>query len=299
MILMYHNVVPSTAPKGYRFQCITMTEAEFSMQIRWLRLGYRLVSLADYLALTENERRSRKHATITFDDTTEVTVDCVARLMAERGGFPVTYFVTSGQVDGGPLFWVAYLNAICHEEIFQTLKYDGHTYALGDDDSRVKARNELMNRAIGSGNPIEYCKGLRDAYQLPETVMRYYRGITSEQLLTAGRSPWVEIAGHTVNHPILPRLAADEQRAEIVENKEFLEQKTGRSVRYMAYPFGDYDLNSIRVAEAAGFEAVFAVDPKNLQANRLYEYPRIGAYCSRNFIAKTLLYKLGLYARGK
>ena len=258
MILMYHNVVPADAPSGYRFQCITLSELVFARQIWLLRKTFRLLSLADYLRLSVSQRKSGKYASITFDDTTEITIECVWKLM-KKGEFPVTFFVTSEQVDGGPLFWVAYLNAICHEQVFDELEHDGERYLLSGSDSRIKARDDLMSRALASKDPISYCAGLRDNYRVPERIMKYYRGISSEQLAAAGRCCWTEIAGHTVRHPVLPLLGAQEQRREIVENKEFLENKTGRSVRYLAYPFGDYDLRTIRVAQDAGFEAAFAV----------------------------------------
>lgn len=298
MVLMYHNVVPTTAPAGFRFQCITLSIYEFSRQIRWLMGCFEILSLHDYLGLSDKERSSKKYAALTFDDTTEITVDCVGELINQKE-IPVTYFVTSEQVNGGPLFWCAYLNAICYEDLFQCIDYDGVHYSLDCDKSKIRSRNELMQRAIASGDPISYCLDLRGRLQIPDRIMKYYQGISFRQLAASGKCRWTEIAGHTVRHPILPQLSLQEQREEIEFNKRLLEAKSAQTVRYMAYPFGDYDKNSIRVAKECGFKAAFTVNPKGIGENRLFEYPRVGAYTTRNLIIKSLLYKSRIYARHK
>jgi peptidoglycan/xylan/chitin deacetylase (PgdA/CDA1 family) len=66
-----------------------------------------------------------------------------------------------------------------------------------------------------------------------------------------------EVGGHTVSHPFLSTLAADEQAAEIGENRAWLEGILGRPVVAFAYPFGDYDDATVPALEAAGYVAAF------------------------------------------
>jgi peptidoglycan/xylan/chitin deacetylase (PgdA/CDA1 family) len=47
-----------------------------------------------------------------------------------------------------------------------------------------------------------------------------------------------EVGSHTLTHPNLAALPAAEARHEIVESKRVLEERTGRPVRWFAYPFG-------------------------------------------------------------
>ena len=295
---MYHNVVPNDAPAGYRFQCITLTRFDFNRQLRLLKNGFEILSLDDYLSLSERERSSKKYATITFDDTTEITVECVSESINDDE-LPVTYFVTSEQVDEGPLFWCAFLNAICYEDLFTDFDHAGVHYNLDCNKSKIHARNELMDKAIASGDPISYCLDLRHKLTIPDRIMKYYRGISSKQLATYGKCPWTEIASHTVSHPILSQLNLEEQRQEVKINKEFLECKSQQKVNYIAYPFGDYDSTSIQVVKECGFKAAFTVDPKGITDNRLFEYPRMGVYSTRNLFIKCVLSKLGIYARSK
>ncbi len=66
-----------------------------------------------------------------------------------------------------------------------------------------------------------------------------------------------EVASHTVSHPNLARLAADEALLEMVQSRVVLEEQTGQPIRWFAYPFGGKeharpDLASL--VEQAGYE---------------------------------------------
>ena len=47
-----------------------------------------------------------------------------------------------------------------------------------------------------------------------------------------------EIGSHTVNHADLGSVGAEEARAELVESRQELQDRLGRPVRWLAYPFG-------------------------------------------------------------
>lgn len=67
----------------------------------------------------------------------------------------------------------------------------------------------------------------------------------------------MELGGHTVTHPILSRLNAEEARAEIEGGRTALVQELGAAaVRSFAYPFGrrwDYDDVAARAVQESGF----------------------------------------------
>ena len=68
----------------------------------------------------------------------------------------------------------------------------------------------------------------------------------------------VEIGAHTVDHPILKSLPAEEQRNQIAKSKIFLEKLTGFPATGFAYPNGkpdsDYDAITMQIVREAGFE---------------------------------------------
>lgn len=61
-----------------------------------------------------------------------------------------------------------------------------------------------------------------------------------------------EVAVHGLTHPFLERLPVDVMMHEILKDRENLEKFSGKIVRGMAYPFGTYNDNVVRVAQDAG-----------------------------------------------
>ena len=63
-----------------------------------------------------------------------------------------------------------------------------------------------------------------------------------------------EVAVHTVNHPFLEKMTTTEIAVEIFDDKRTLEKYTGYVVRGMAYPFGTYNNDVIRIASDLGIK---------------------------------------------
>lgn len=97
----------------------------------------------------------------------------------------------------------------------------------------------------------------------------------------------VEIGSHTVSHPHLPRLSDAELRRELVDSRAEIEDRLARPCRFLAYPFGDEDARVRRAAEAAGYEAAFAL-PGNESRLDLYALPRVGVYPRDGTVRLTL-----------
>jgi peptidoglycan/xylan/chitin deacetylase (PgdA/CDA1 family) len=69
-----------------------------------------------------------------------------------------------------------------------------------------------------------------------------------------------EVSVHSMNHPGLSGLPQSEIRSEIFGDKLALEKISGRSVRGMAYPFGNYNDEVVEIAKASGMEYARVVD---------------------------------------
>lgn len=63
-----------------------------------------------------------------------------------------------------------------------------------------------------------------------------------------------EVAVHTVSHPFLEKMTSSEIATEIMEDRRTLEKYTGYVVRGMAYPFGTYNDDVIRIAKDLGIK---------------------------------------------
>jgi hypothetical protein len=115
-------------------------------------------------------------------------------------------------------------------------------------------------------------------YPLPISVKAEYGGMSLEQLTLLRNCDFLEVGAHTVNHPFLDQLSYDQQAAEILIGKDRLSALTGKPVRYFAYPGGDYNHDTLRLAAYAGFDACFAVRSRKLGTDERFEVARVGFY---------------------
>lgn len=75
---------------------------------------------------------------------------------------------------------------------------------------------------------------------------------TSEQVMSAA-ADGLDIGSHTVSHPWLPRLAADNLGRELADSRAAAERLLGRPVRSLAYPMGGWNSTVLAAAHHAGY----------------------------------------------
>jgi peptidoglycan/xylan/chitin deacetylase (PgdA/CDA1 family) len=83
--------------------------------------------------------------------------------------------------------------------------------------------------------------------------------LTPQQILELHRSG-NEIGSHTITHPRLPQLPAEEIRRELRESKHSLEQILGTEIISFAYPYGALDPTIKPLVEEAGYRFAVAAD---------------------------------------
>ena len=100
-------------------------------------------------------------------------------------------------------------------------------------------------------------------YVYPKVVGQGSHALTWPKI-AALRKAGVDIEGHTMSHAHLMHKSHpdldDAQydaflRTELDESKRVIESHTGQPVRFLAYPYGDYDDTVVAAAKRAGYEA--------------------------------------------
>ncbi len=84
--------------------------------------------------------------------------------------------------------------------------------------------------------------------------------MSPETLRDIDQSGYVEIGGHTLNHPKLAELSDAEQRHEIQQNKLDLENLLGRELSTFAYPYGNHNQQSKEIVKQVGYQFTVATD---------------------------------------
>lgn len=106
----------------------------------------------------------------------------------------------------------------------------------------------LSTAHIGGGFPVE--NGLNPVMGIKE-------------IKELSKDPMIEIASHGHEHLNLAQQEDGKIRQQLKNSKDILEDITGKKVRYLAYPFGQFDHRVKNIAQDLGFEAAYSVWTKN------------------------------------
>lgn len=98
----------------------------------------------------------------------------------------------------------------------------------------------------------------------------------SEEAIKEMSSYGIDIQSHTVNHLHLDTLDYAEQLSELKQSKKILERITGKEVISIAYPFGDYNQDTVKAAKEAGYKLAFTTNlGLSDRDDNIYELDRI------------------------
>jgi peptidoglycan/xylan/chitin deacetylase (PgdA/CDA1 family) len=277
MILLYHNITEDQSGRS-DYSLPGLPLSCFTRQVDWLRRHRRVVPLSDYLKLTHFGRASAENlVAITFDDGLATTFERAYPVLKDLQA-PATFFVSTSHLDGGQVLWFSYLNALCFDGSYAQVEVQGKKFLLASADQRKRSRRQLGAIARSVGDPTEFISALASVYPLPESSLREYAGMTSQQLAQFRTDDLIQCGAHTVNHLYLDKLSPEKQYNEINQSKRQLEQLTGKSVDHFAYPNGDYNQSTLEVLQSLGFNAAFATEQPRVGLKRRYEIVRMGIY---------------------
>lgn len=93
----------------------------------------------------------------------------------------------------------------------------------------------------------------------------------------------ISIQSHTVDHKSMTDLSDDQLRAELVESKRKIEEEIGRSVDFIAYPTGTYNLHIAQLVKDAGYKAAFTIKYGNVdKGSNIYALERVPIFHTEN-----------------
>lgn len=232
-------------------------------RLAFLRRNAEVLSPADLLGLEAPPRG--RHVLVTFDDgyrewATEV-------LPVLRGhGVTAAFFIATGFIDRPRAPWWYELPWMIRHSPRQGLpagEWLAAPLRFGESP-RDDAAEALLERY--KQLPGERCEAFLEWVAETSESGRCDPGSVRDDWLTWDmvrelRDAGMEVGGHTVDHPILARLGADEQRAQVAGCAARIEDELGQPMRMFAYPVGQrdsFDAASRAALREAGVELAFA-----------------------------------------
>ncbi|MFD5789010.1 polysaccharide deacetylase family protein [Streptomyces sp. NPDC127037] len=70
------------------------------------------------------------------------------------------------------------------------------------------------------------------------------------------QSRGLTLSNHTLNHRYMPGLSHEEQKREICDQQDIMEQQFGKRPRLFRPPYGNYNTDTLRIAKSCGITAV-------------------------------------------
>jgi peptidoglycan/xylan/chitin deacetylase (PgdA/CDA1 family) len=260
----------------------------FEYSLNWLqREGWSIVSLDDCLERLARNDRSGRYAVLTFDDGYRDNVT-VALPILERHKAPFMMYVPTGAPTRSMPSWWLGLRKLFLLRDKVTIDALGRQFHCSDIRSKRSALTEVTQwvhddyRRAALLTPTFKRNGisltaLNDAYFLDE-----------RELSILARHPLASIGGHTTSHPALATLDSSSARAELVENRGYLENLLQLPVRHVAYPYGSFGPREERLANEAGFQTAVTTRQGRLYDHKVNHFtlPRIGIYSRSGFRAR-------------
>jgi peptidoglycan/xylan/chitin deacetylase (PgdA/CDA1 family) len=264
VILMYHRV----AEVGCDPWKLAVTPEHFAEQLDLLSRRRTIVPLAWLVAELEGGRVPDRAVALTFDDG-YVDVLRNAKPILERFDAPATVYLPPGMIGRRAEFWWDALSRLVLEAPALPPTFDlaiaGRTYTWPTADRAAfhlavwgvlrtltpterEAALALVAEWVATVAPVEPPRE-RDRALDPDEV----RALATGRLVTIG--------AHTVSHASLPLLGDGDQRREMAVSRTDCERWLGAQVTAFAYPFGDHDARSVRLARALGFRHACTTDP--------------------------------------
>lgn len=227
-ILMYHGTPERDA-------------AALARQLQLVRLFFAVVPLAEIGKPPRSRHAGRRRLALTFDDGLRSNVR-VAYPILRSLGLTATFFVCPGLIAEGRWLW--------NQEARERLR------SLPAKAIAELAKAALAPAAFDEPQPfVIWMKTLKIAERrrveasiraatprfTPSAAQREQFDLATWEELKSLDPSVVTIGSHSMSHPILTSLSADEIDAELRESRTALERELGRPVPEFCYPNGNLD----------------------------------------------------------
>jgi len=273
---MYHAIAPDSVDY--------FSPDVFERQVRLLKSQFRIVGPQECCRV--RRRTEDVDVLLTFDDGFLNNAQYVVPIL-ERHQVPATFLVSTRHCRDNRMLWFVYTRALSRWFPERQLTLDGASYNFSPAE-RVRSRRRLHEYLLSLRphpqamyDKIE--RGLPSivSFTSRQQINDHCAGMTWDHIREIARSPLFEIGIHTVDHPFLTLCDDAEMERQITVNREELERVTGKSIRSIAYPSGDYDARVVAKCGDLGLERRYAVNLRsdtNGTSIGSNEIPRLGVY---------------------
>jgi len=254
-ILVYHGICQNNP---FKFNTLFITQKSFEEQLKLYKKYCNVISLDDYYE--QRFANDKFNICLTFDDGFANNYKYVLPLL-EKYQVPATFFITSIRSAGYDILWNDLLNI--------ANKYGPSKFILKNESFIKNSQGKYISSVTGESLSAilrksdfkEKAELIEMFYPLTKKVDEdYWLQITTGEIKKMSSSKWVTIGSHSKYHNDLVNIAACELKEDLTTSKQFLENITDKKIKALAFPYGSYINEVVRIAKDAGYPQLLATD---------------------------------------
>lgn len=149
---------------------------------------------------------------------------------------------------------------------YKTLTLD-ELYTFFENNTPVPKKSVVLTFDDGYKDNYETAYPILKKYGFKATVFVITNCIDTGEYLTSPQLKKLDkngfdVESHTANHETLSELSYDKQYDTVSKSKEKLEKLLNKKVKYIAYPCGKYNNDTIKAVKNAGYKLAVSTDGK-------------------------------------
>ena len=248
LVLNYHRI--GTADGSlFDWDLWSASENAFEQQVKFLKQNFDLIGIDDlphvYRRQVMSQGRNERFVMITFDDGYRDNYE-LAYPILKRHNATATFFLATGFLDQPRVPWwdeIAWVVQMSHQNGIPENDWTSDAVEF-DEPSRKNAITRLLRvyKAMPGDENEAYLGFLADATGSGRCPIEQANDLWMNwDMVAEMRNGGMCFGAHTVNHPVLSSLSADEQEIEIYESKLRIEHELSEEVTSLSYPVGSQD----------------------------------------------------------
>ena len=253
-ILGFHRVVPE--PDGY---LPGLGVDAFERQMDYVSACCRVLGLDEAIDARRAGDVPPDAVVLTFDDGYADNLRWAVPILTARR-LPATFFLTTSAIGTGALLWYDRVFQAFHSTRAPRLRGSGpNELPLATSAERDAARETVLRdlKRLAPAKRAEQVARLLERLEVDVPATRPGLMLTWDEVRAMQRQG-MTFGAHTVTHPVLSTLPADEARREIADSKATVERELGTRVRAFAYPNGgrgDFTPETKGIVRDCGYDA--------------------------------------------
>jgi len=281
VVLNYHRI-GSAASSPFDHGLWSATEEDFDQQIAFLKSNFDVISPADLEEAVKYP--TNRTVLITFDDGYADNYTAAFSSL-RRHQLPALFFLSTGFLDSPRISWwdeIAWMLRTTSRASIDASPWNLPVVNVdrANPESAIRRFLRLYKQLPGeqSASLLDF---LAEVTGVGRATPELAQGMwMTWDMVREMHASGMSIGGHTVNHPILARLSAEEQHFEITRSCQRIAEELSSPPEFFSYPVGGttaFNADTFAALDAANIRFAFTygfggyVRPSNLP----YEIPRL------------------------